>query len=48
VEAAQATRPHEEERAATGQRLRMSEGAVRVTLHRALKRLTAMAEGSWR
>lgn len=33
--------------AATGRRLRMSEGAVRVALHRALKRLTAMAqEGS--
>ena len=32
----------------TGQRLRMSEGAVRVALHRALKRLTAMAQDTLR
>ena len=37
-----------EEPAETGQRLRMSEGAVRVALHRALKRLTAMAQDTLR
>lgn len=37
-----------EEPGTTGRRLRMSEGAVRVALHRALKRLTAMAQESLR
>ena len=37
-----------EEPSRTGQRLRMSEGAVRVALHRALKRLTAMAQETLR
>jgi RNA polymerase sigma factor (sigma-70 family) len=34
--------------AATGERLRMSEGAVRVALHRAMKRLSALAHGTLR
>lgn len=37
-----------EEPSRTGQRLRMSEGAVRVALHRALKRLAAMAQETLR
>lgn len=33
---------------ATGTRLRMSEGAVRVALHRAMRRLSALAQGTLR
>ena len=35
-----------EEPAATGRRLHMSEGAIRVALHRAMKRLMALAQGT--
>ena len=34
--------------AATGERLRMSEGAVRVALHRAMKQLSRLAQGTLR
>jgi RNA polymerase sigma factor (sigma-70 family) len=36
----------DEEPSVTGQRLHMSEGAVRVALHRAMKRLMALAQGT--